>query len=103
MSPKRKVSPVGAVRHRRRAPAEQRLDAREQFRHLERLDEVVVGAELQADDAIHDLAARRQHQDRRLDAALPQRPADVEAAAAWQHDVEQDDVEWPRRAARQSR
>ena len=61
--------------------------------HLERLRQVVVGPELQAHDAIHHLPACGQHQDRRADAALAQRPADVEAVAARQHHVEQDDVE----------
>ena len=48
---------------------------RQQLDRLERLGEVVVGAELQADHAIDDLGARGQHQDRRLDALLANRLA----------------------------
>jgi hypothetical protein len=75
---------------RGRHAAQQRLDAREQLGHLERLGEVVVGAELQPDDAVEHLGARGEHQDGRRDAALPQRPAHVEPVAAGQHDVEHD-------------
>jgi hypothetical protein len=41
----------------RRGTAQQRLDARQQLARLERLGQVVVGAELEADDPVH--AARR--------------------------------------------
>src|SRR6185436_9812101 len=83
----------GRTRYRRRASPQQCLDTREQLHHLERLDEVVVGAELQSDDTIDNLPARGQHQDRRLDSALAKCAAHIEATAAWQHDVEQDGVE----------
>ena len=69
------------------------LDARQQLRHLERLGDVVVGAELEADDLVDHLAARGEHDHRRLDAALAQLAADVEAAHARQHQVEQQQVE----------
>ena len=72
---------------------QQRLDPRQQLRHLERLDQVVVGAQLEADDLVDDLAPRGQHQDRRLHALLAKRAADVEAVAAREHHVEQDHVE----------
>ena len=47
-----------------RAPAQDRAQARQQLARAEGLREVVVGAELEADDAIGLLAARREHQDR---------------------------------------
>ena len=74
----------------RGAAAEECFHPGEQLRHLEWLDQVVVGAELQADDLVHDLAAGGQHQDRRLEALLSQRAADVEPVAAGQHHVQQD-------------
>ena len=80
ISPNRKVSPRAALADGRGAAPQQRLDAGEQFRHLERLDEVVVGAKLQPDDAIDDLSARGQHQDRRLHPALAERSTHVETA-----------------------
>ena len=80
--------PLGRVWRRRRAP-QLGLDARQQLDHLERLRDVVVGAELQADDLVDDLPARGEHDDRRLDAAFAQLAHDVEAAEARQHDVEE--------------
>ena len=54
--------------------------------------DVVVGAELQAVDAVLLLATRREHEDgdRRLRAQQPQH---LESADAGQHDVEHDQVE----------
>src|ERR1700681_3501168 len=42
-------------------PAQYGLDARSQLARVERLRQIVVGAELQSDDSIHVLSARRQH------------------------------------------
>ena len=57
---------------RRRAPAlgtaKDRADARDQLLLHERLDKVVVGAAVQAGDAIFDCVARREHQNGRLHA-----------------------------------
>jgi hypothetical protein len=47
---------VGAAQHR--------LDAGQQLVDLERLDEVVVGAALEAEHALVELAAGREHDDR---------------------------------------
>ena len=80
---------------RRRRPAQLGLDARQQLHHLERLGDVVVGAELQADDLVDDLAARGQHDHRRLDAAAAQLAQHVEAVHPRQHHVEQDEIERP--------
>src|SRR5262249_33716629 len=53
----------------------------------------VVGAELEALDPVADLAARRHHDDRRVDAGLAQGRAHLEAADLGQHDVEQEQIE----------
>ena len=55
---RRTDSPSAGCGRRRRA-AELGLDAREQLDHLERLRHVVVGAELEADDLVDDLARAR--------------------------------------------
>src|SRR5258706_5212850 len=83
--------------------AQQRFDARQQLHHLERLGQIVVGAEFQADDAVYDLAARGEHQDRRLNAALAEIAADVEAVLPRKGDVEDDQVERRARARSQRR
>ena len=51
------------------APAQQRAHARHQLAQRERLDEVVVGAGVEAGDAVVDRVARGQHQDRAAVAA----------------------------------
>ena len=68
-------------------PAQDRADPRHQLARIERLGQVVVGAQLEAHDAIHVVAARGEHQHRHLgrgaDAAQ-----EIEAADAGQHHVE---------------
>ena len=54
---------------------QQRAYAREQLAQCERLDEVVVGAGVEAGDAVVDLLARGEHQHRRAVAARAQAPA----------------------------
>ena len=76
---------------RRRAP-QQRLEPRHQLDRLERLRQVVVGAQLQADHLVHHLPSRRQHQNRRRHAALTHLAADVEAVHPRQHHVEHDEI-----------
>ena len=71
--------------------AQHRADARDHLGAAERLDDVVVGAELEADDPVGLRAARGQHHDRDV-AAAPQRAADVAAVAVGQGQVEQHDV-----------
>jgi predicted N-acetyltransferase YhbS len=72
--------------------AEQGTDARDQFVGVERLDEVVVGARLQAAHAVGDLAARREHQRRGVDALLPELLDHLEAVPARQAHVEDDQI-----------
>ena len=70
--------------------AQQRAHPRQQLAQRERLDEVVVGAGVQAGDAVVDLAARGEHQHRRAVAALAQAPAHLQAVDAGHRDVEDD-------------
>ena len=58
-------APISARARRRRA-AQHALDARHQLARIERLRHVVVGAHLEADDAVDDGRRRRQHHDRDL-------------------------------------
>ncbi len=74
-----------------RAPQE-RLDAAHQLPETERLGQIVVRAELQADDLVHLLVPRREHQDRRLGARRPQSTQRFEAVDAGQPDVQEDEV-----------
>jgi hypothetical protein len=70
--------------------AQQRAHAREQLAQRERLDQVVVGAHVQAGDAVVDLAARGEHQHRCVVAALAQAPAHLQPVHARHRDVEDD-------------
>ena len=94
----RRVEPDGADLDRRvagagrraRAP-QHRPDPRDHLAGAERLDDVVVGAELEPDDPVGLLAARREDDDR--DARRrAQLAADVEPGAVREPDVEQDEV-----------
>ena len=80
----------------RRAPprpraAQHGADAGGDLTGAEGLDDVVVGAELQADHAVGLVAARGQHDDRHLRLA-PDLAADVVAGAVGEHQVEEDEV-----------
>src|SRR5215207_97588 len=66
----------------RRAPAQQRAQAGEQLLALERLDEVVVGPDVQAGDARLERVTGREHQNRRVVAVLAQALGDVDAIQA---------------------
>ena len=77
--------------------AEDRLDPRGELARRERLRDVVVGAELEADDPVGLLVAGGQH-DHRHGRALAHLAADVEPVHPGQADVEHDDAD---RVARQ--
>ena len=80
-----------------RGPAQDRADPRDDLGGREGLDDVVVGAELEPDDAVGLRAARGEHDHR--DAGFgAQRAADVAAVAVGQHEVEQHEVRADRRA-----
>src|SRR5207247_6424128 len=95
----------GAVRAGRCAvqldAAQMRADTRDQLARAEGLDDVVVSAHVEPGDTVGFLAARGEEQDRRGESLLlAQAAADVDAVAAWQHDVEHDRVRWRVRAQR---
>jgi hypothetical protein len=70
---------------------EDRANAREELARMEGLRNVIVGAHLEADDAVHILAARREHE--HGDAALgAQLAAKREPVDARHHEVEHDEV-----------
>ena len=77
--------------------AQERLDPAHQLAQAERLGQVVVGAELEADDLVDLVVACRQHQDGRLGAGRAEPAQDLEAVDARQAHVEHDEV---RRLAR---
>ena len=81
---------ASGFRRTRFQPAQNRANAGGQLSRVERLGQVVVGAELQADDAVHIFAAGREHDDRHF-AFLAQAAQDFEAIHARQHHVQQDD------------
>ena len=72
---------------------QQRAQAREQLAQREGLDQVVVGAGIEAGHAVVDRVARGEHQDRRAVAGLAHAPADLEAVDVRHGDVEDDGVE----------
>jgi dienelactone hydrolase len=84
-------------RHRfgdeRRSPAGERPHAREELAERERLGEVVVSAGVESRHAIVERVARGEHEDWSRELALAELTADIEPRSAWQHDVEDDDVE----------
>jgi len=77
-------------------PSQQRAQPRLQLAQRERLDQVVVGARVEAGDAVVDGVARGQHQDRGAIAAAAHAPADLEAVDAGHRHVEHDGVDGAR-------
>ena len=75
-----------------RAAAAERAQPRDELGERERLDEVVVGAAVEAGDAVLDRVARGEHEHGRPDAVVAQAAADLEAVDAGQHHVEHDRV-----------
>ena len=73
---------------------EQRPHAGQQLGKLERLDQIVVGAEFKASHLVVEAVASRQHEHRYLPGGT-QRGQDGEAVDAWQHDVQDDQVVIP--------
>ena len=77
-----------------RGAPEHRLDPRDELGQLEGLRDVVVGAELEPDDDVVQLAPRREHHDRHL-ALTADLTADLEPVQRRKHHVEDDEVERP--------
>src|SRR5215211_2708212 len=76
----------------RRSPAQQRAQPREQLLPLERLDEVVVGADVEPFYARVERVTGGQHEDRGVVLVLAQPPRDVDAVHPRQAEVEHEDV-----------
>ena len=75
-----------------RAPAAQdRLDARHQLARAEGLADVIVGAEVETDEAVDLLDARRHHHDRHV-AEAAELAADLEPVAAREHQVQENEI-----------
>src|SRR5262245_59820884 len=73
--------------------AQQGADARQDFCEGKRLDQVVVGSFVEPVHPVFDGVFRSEDQHGRLDSTLPQRSQNVDPVAAWQHEVEQHEVE----------
>lgn len=73
-------------------------DARPQLPRAVRFRDVVVSADLQSNHFLRLLSPRRQHQNRRPHAPLPQVPAHFKPVPLGQHHVQQDQVVPPLRA-----
>jgi hypothetical protein len=82
----------GAGNAGRRAPAQHRVDAREELARIEGLGEVVVGPHLQAHDAVDVVTLRGEHDDGRCIVLPAKAAADREAVLAWQHEIEHEEV-----------
>src|SRR5579884_1283200 len=74
----------------RRGAAQDRLDPRDQLAWIERLRQVVEGADLEPDDLVDVLVAGGQHQDREV-GRLPNPLADLDAVDVGEHQVEHDE------------
>ena len=71
--------------------AEDGVNARRQLARVERLGQIVVGADLQADDAIDVLAAGREQNDGN-DESPPKLAQNLEAVLLGQHHIENDEL-----------
>jgi hypothetical protein len=85
--------PVGRRLRRFPATAEDGADAGYQLTRVERLRQIVVGADFQADDPVDLLLQRGQQDDRHVLALAAQVAADLQAGAVRQHDVQHDKVD----------
>ncbi len=68
-------------------------DARQEFARLERFCDIILRADLEADDLVHRIAARRQHDHRRCAIMRCQLPEKGEAIGVRQHEIEKDQIE----------
>ena len=75
------------------APAQQALHARDENRQLEGLGQIVVGARLKSPQHVLGTAAGGEHQHRHELPGAPQLGRHVEPVDAWQHHIEDDEVE----------
>ena len=94
-SPSRQPGSGLVRRWRRRRPPQHGADARQQLAELERLDHIVVGADLQAHDPV-DRVAHGRHHDHRHAEMLAHTAQDGDAVLAGHAQVEQDQIDRPR-------
>src|SRR5205814_9955229 len=87
-----RVDDVLSLRQRIDA-TQQRFHTRDQLANAERFGEVVVGADLESDDAIDFRRTRGEHQDRRVSLARAHTSRDLETVDGWKHDVEDEQIE----------
>src|SRR5262249_23362429 len=73
--------------------AQQRLDPSQQLRWIERLGQIIVGAQFQPNNTVDYLRLGSKHQDGHVESSLPDLAAHVKAILTRQHDVENNDVE----------
>src|SRR4029077_2507724 len=69
------------------------LNTRNQLGGLERLRDVVVGAEIESNNLIDRLIPDRQHQNRSRHPLLADAAANIESAAIRQHDIQDNQIE----------
>ena len=81
-----------APRRRRAMPAEERLHARHQLRRPERLDDVVVGADVQPQHHVRLLPFGGEHEDRHVETVSAHCLADLVAVDRGQHHIEQNQI-----------
>src|SRR5215831_14100133 len=77
---------------RRPSTSKQRADAGQELRERKRLHQIVVCPEVEAEHTVVDAVASGENQNRRVNAALPQRLQDFEATPAGQHEIEDDKI-----------
>ena len=84
----------GGGSSRRASAAQDRSHARRQLAQAERLGHVIVGAEIEAGDAVRFARPRRQHDDRHRRGFGPaaQQPADLGTAEHRQVEIENDEI-----------
>src|SRR5215813_3620939 len=77
----------------RATAAQERADAREEFRERERLHEIIIGPAVEPTHAIVDGVLRGEDQDRGLQPAFAQRRQDLDPIAMGEHEIEHDAIE----------
>src|SRR5687767_6370009 len=68
--------------------AEPRMDSSGQLLETERLDQIIVGADLEPHHPVHLFTLGGHHDHRHVNPAPPQLATHVKAAETWQHEVE---------------
>src|SRR5262249_51145130 len=86
------AEPQHLISARARSAPQDRLHPRQQLARLKWLGQIVVGAELEPDDAIHGITARGEHEDRGL-RLRPDAAAYIKTVDVGQREVEDDAIE----------